>query len=651
MQWRLAIVTTIAIPAYIAHAAAAEQAGAGAARSATACRPAVLRIETDPAHAQVPVLSWDTEGGDRARTNLLRAPVELRVQSGGAWRKSHDLPARCRPLPGRGMRYELDLPSDDHFAWEIRPEADRLAMVISGRGPSPFFMPEIELVFPFNPAVACTTVLASQWAMDGSLRAPAVVSAPDFGQMLLSCTPAGLKGRLEGNRRLATVDLVLQWPGFASGGRCTVTLTPLRLPTPPGLEDPSLWAAVRRGWFNTFQPTANHSPGKACDDTIPGVLANNVISDRVISVMYLWSDAALLVPEAAPRVSFAEHVRRTLDWCFEERLRPDGEVINYENRPMLDAGAAPLVAAWDYVEATGNRRWLAYQIEPLQRIAEHLARHDLDGDGLVELPHTGNYGEMTGYNSAYDTYNSGHKDGYTNLLVYRGWRCLADLERQLGRRPQQDRYRRLADRLRAAFAATLYNPATGWLAWWKSADGQLHDYASPVITSMAIEYGLVEPARGRQMLAQLWKKIDQIGFRRFDLGLPVTLVPVRKGDYLRQAGPRREDGSDTFGLYLNGGCLVSDTIHFLVAHYMVGEGAKADRILRAMVERQARGVFPNGGGFQNGYGNGGEFVTWEGKPCGYEGHLTYSWSFLQAALLRQPQFRARLYRALMKDDG
>jgi hypothetical protein len=220
------------------------------------------------------------------------------------------------------------------------------------------------------------------------------------------------------------------------------------------------------------------------------------------------------------------------------------------------------------------------------------------------------------------------------------------LESQLGRKERQVRYAHLADRLKGAFAKTLHNPATGWLAWWKSADGQLHDYASPVISSMAIEYGLVEPSQGRDMLARFWKKLDEVGFRRFDLGLPVTLVPVRKGDYLKGVGPKREDGSDTFGQYLNGGCVVSDTIHFLAAHYVVGERDKADRILRAMLERQSRSVFPNGGAFQNGYGGGAEFMTWEGKPCGYEGHLTYSWSFLQAVLLREPEFRARLYRPL-----
>lgn len=311
---------------------------------------------------------------------------------------------------------------------------------------------------------------------------------------------------------------------------------------------------------------------------------------------------------------------------------------------MLDANAAPLIAAWDYVEATGDKRWLAWQIEKLELMADFMAKQDADGDGLIELKNSGNYGEMTGYNSTWDCYNSGHKDGYTNLLAYRAWRCLADLETQLGRSKEQTRYKQLADRLEANFAKTLYNPATGWLAWWKSADGQLHDYASPAITSMAIVCGLVEPTKGREMLARLWKKVGEVGFKRFDLGLPITLIPVRKGDYIGVPDsprvPKREDGTDTFGIYLNGGCCVANAIDFLTANYVVGEQERADLILHAMLERQQRG------GFQNGFGGGGEFLTWEGKPCGYEGHLTCSWSFLQAVLLREPGFRARLYRPM-----
>jgi hypothetical protein len=158
------------------------------------------------------------------------------------------------------------------------------------------------------------------------------------------------------------------------------------------------------------------------------------------------------------------------------------------------------------------------------------------------------------------------------------------------------------------------------------------------------------------MLDRLWKKMEAAGFKRFDLGVPLTLVPVRRGDYLiglegpGSNCPKKEDGSDTFGQYLNGGCCVSDAVYFITALHIAGEDAKGDRILRAMVERQERGVFPNGGGFQNGVviegPRGAEFYDWNGETTGYEGHLTYSFSFLQAILLREPAFRARLYRPL-----
>jgi len=114
--------------------------------------------------------------------------------------------------------------------------------------------------------------------------------------------------------------------------------------------------------------------------------------------------------------------------------------------------------------------------------------------------------------------------------------------------------------------------------------------------------------------------------------------------------PSKEDGSDTFGQYLNGGCLVSDAVYFITALHIVGERAKGDQVLSAMVERQKRGVFPNGGAFQNGvvneYPRGAEFFTWDGRTCGYEGHLTNSFAFLQAILLREPDFRERLLRPL-----
>jgi hypothetical protein len=176
----------------------------------------------------------------------------------------------------------------------------------------------------------------------------------------------------------------------------------------------------------------------------------------------------------------------------------------------------------------------------------------------------------------------------------------------------------------------------------------LHDYASPIINGLAIEYGLVEPTQGREILTRLRKKIQEVGFTRFDLGVPPMLVPVRRGDYLLPNAigcPQREDGTDTFGQYMNGGITAGQVLHFLAAHYVVGEGAEADKILRAMLERQAQGGFQNGA--VNAFPKGIDWTTWDGKPSGYEGFLADSFRFLQAVLLREQKFRDRLYRPLL----
>jgi len=69
-----------------------------------------------------------------------------------------------------------------------------------------------------------------------------------------------------------------------------------------------------------------------------------------------------------------------------------------------------------------------------------------------------------------------------------------------------------------------------------------------------------------------------------------------------------------------------------------------------MLARQSKPVFPNGGSFQNGIVNaqpqGAEFYDWEGNTSGYEGHLAYSWFFLQAALTQRPEHLQRILRPM-----
>ena len=61
-------------------------------------------------------------------------------------------------------------------------------------------------------------------------------------------------------------------------------------------------------------------------------------------------------------------------------------------------------------------------------------------------------------------------------------------------------------------------------------------------------------------------------------------------------------------------------------------------------------MFPNGGSFENGIINkppqGAEFYDWSGKVCGYEGHLAFSWFFLQAVLTEHPDHLQKIHRPI-----
>ena len=620
--------------------------------------PAV-KCMADEGSAGIAFLSWDTEGGDKVDTNLLRADSAVRLQGleDGVWR---ELAMKRRRVEKSGaVLYDLEA-GQARLSWRVEPGAIRgvggkIKLVI---GPAVERPGGLRLVFPFDPKVTPTVVLPAVWLDDGTFRLPAVLNAPDFGPMLIKeANGREVRGRLEGSRKDKIDDLTLELPAIASGNPVILTLTPLLLPPPPGLRDADMWRSARRGWLNALQPCARWGEQDKPFSSPPGILGNNVISDPASVSVWFYADQALFTPEAAPGVALMPLVRRTIDYWLDHRMRRDakgaltGEITGYwDYGNFLDANASPLISAWDYVEATADMVWLRARIERLELVADFLARRDVDGDGFVEAVQSGNRGSLVQPNRScawWDALNSGHKDGYTNALIYRAWRSLADLESRLGRADRAAGYSRLADRLKSVYTKTLFNPRTGWLAWWKSSDGELHDYASPTLNGLAIEYGLVEPALGRQILDRLWKKIGEAGFKRFDLGVPPMLVPVRRSDYLQPDAigiPNREDGTDTFGWYMNGGITAGQVLHFLAAHYVLGEGARADAVLRAMLERQARGEFQNG--IRDAGGQGIDWTSWDGKPTGYEGYLADSFRFLQAVLLREPEFRARLYRPL-----
>ncbi len=613
-----------------------------------------LRVEANPTRPEIGFLSWDTEGGSRVETNLLRSgqATGLQVCQGGKWRAVAELPTTVERVLPETIRYRTSLGEQAALCWSLWTANDRLAMTFTFDGGPNERIDGLRLVVALDPGVTPTTVLPSDWGEDGRFRLPAIISAPDFGQMLLSeAEGREVTGRLEGSRQAKWVDLWIDLPLRSGGQSCTLRLEPYWLPAPRGLKDQDLWRQARRGWFGALQPSARWGEQDRPYSAPAGVLANNVISDPASCSLWFYADQALWTPQLTPEISVAALVQRSLDWWLDHRMRPTGEMVCYwDYGDFLDADAGVLIAAWDYVEATGDTGWLGRRIEQLEKTGEFLARRDVDGDGIVEAVQSGNANTLREPKRScawFDAVNCGHKDGYTNALIYRAWRCLAELERRLDRPEQRARYGNLADRLKGAYLKTLFNPATGWLAWWKSEDGQLHDYAAPTINGLAIEYGLVEPELGRAILDRLWAKMEQVGFQRFDLGIPMTLDPVRRSDYLQPGAigvPQREDGTDTLGHYMNGGITAGHVLHFLAAHYVVGRPEKADELLRAMLKRQSEGKFQNG--VRDASGQGIDWTDWNGNATGYEGYLADSYRFLQSVLLRQAEFRQRYYGPL-----
>jgi len=149
--------------------------------------------------------------------------------------------------------------------------------------------------------------------------------------------------------------------------------------------------------------------------------------------------------------------------------------------------------------------------------------------------------------------NYGHKDGFSNALIYRAWRCLADLEAKLHREERRAHYTQLAERLRTAYVAALYNPATGWFANWRSADGALQRLRLPGGQRSGYRVWPGRPSRGREILGRLWSRSKVSG--PVLIWHSVHLGAVLRSDYMPGGFgcPTREDGTDTFQHYQNGG--------------------------------------------------------------------------------------------------
>jgi hypothetical protein len=534
-------------------------------------------------------------------------------------------------LETQGGRVLYRLPrAEGPPAWEFR-FAEKAVTLISRHVPG---QQSPSVTLRFDPTQSHATVLGRMKPKTRQVATPCLIHVPDHGTFRVTCDVPG--GALDCDaRRYAGRWVQARFPPADSRHPAvTYTLEVASFyPRVAGIEGDRRYDGFRRNYLTIFQVNPRL-----------GALANNSSSDVCALCFHQYSEVARLAPPLADGLTCQDLVRMSLD-RFLAGMKGYGQVgytANYEgadtvfgNYPCNSSDSLPalLIAAGNYVLGTGDWDWAKANYAGLKTWADEMLGTDRDGNGLIEYCLSGNSGSWkANWQRAqaektsplrpanwWDTIGFGHEDAYSNALAYRALVLMEQVARRTGRAEDAARFGAAAKKLKAAYVPAFLNPKTGWLAGWKSADGKLHDYGFLFVNGVAITYGVVDRKQGRQIMTRLMKEIDRVGYRRFDLGLPGNLIPVRREDYVdlnpEGGGGRREDNADGFQIYENGGATPAHAFWTIEALYKVGLRDDAERILLPMLKGFAAGDF-------QGFGPNGKSKDWKDWRVVTRGDLT-----------------------------
>jgi len=483
-------------------------------------------------------------------------------------------------------------------------------------------------VLTFNQRINHATLLGWMKPGEQQMPLPCVLHLPDMGSLRLTGN-----GKLDYDAsrsgRTAFVRIAFS-PATAQQRQVEYRLEVTAIyPRLRGLDQEARYDGYRRDWLNIFQVNPRLQ-----------MLANNSASDPCAFTLFEYSDLAAHTPPLAEGLTANDLVRMTLD-RYLAGTKGYGQV-GYWKTPWTSLDSLPsfLISACNYASSSGDLKWAAVNYDKLSAWGHEMFAADKDGNGLLEYPGTGNFGDRPTPDRRpanwWDTINFGHEDAFSNALAYRAATMFTELARRLHRDEEADFFGARAAKLRAAYAPTFLNPQTGVLAGWKSADGQLHDYWFTYVQGMAITFGLLDDQTANRVMDRLLAKMTAVGYTNFSLGLPGNLVPIKKGDYVNHENsppelfgqPRLDDGSDGFQFYENGGATGCWAYYTVKALYQLGRVEDARHILYPMLAGYAQGKFQ---GFDVN-GRSLDWRDWAGHGHGYEGLLVDNYHTLLAVL-------------------
>ena len=489
------------------------------------------------------------------------------------------------------------------------------------------------MVFHLDLPQVHSTVLGA-FRSEGLLAVPALMHFPGQGSIRITANVAGVGMTYQCGRHQPTATLMLPGATFEHK-RVVYTLEVTAVyPDVPGIADDARFDAFRRNWLNILQLSPVYP-----------ALANNTASTSCAFCYYEFGDIAALTPPLAEGLTALDLVRRTLD-----RVLAGGTAYGLATpgnfpTPSSDTFPSLLIAAAHCARVNQNQAWLAANYDGIRGWAESMLATDTDGDGLFKYSVSGNSGiwpdgfPMVRPSNWWDTIGFGHEDAYGNALAYRALNDLAAIAHKLGKSADAARYLAAAERLRRAYYEHFYDPDTGVLGGWRSADGKLHDYYFLWVNGIAIHYGLVTKQQANSIMDKLLAKMKEVGYDKFNMGLPGNLITVAINDYVHKTPDGRfgggvlPDNSDGFQNYENGGATACFTFFTLAALYDLGRNEEADKILFAMLGEYDRCGFEGRGAKDRSY----DWRRWDGTPMGGEGYLVDNFYAMLAVPLRQSQ--------------
>lgn len=605
-------------------------------------------------HARLTRLGWDTNHQDRQRDNLLMSastrgafPV---VARNGTLHSSEScggtFSADGRTVTYRGIRPVTEIAWD--YVYQVNEKG--FSLEISWDCAQTFHTSELAaLRLPFDLFRSVVNVLAlpDTRGPSGLISLPLVIHAPNHGAMRVTVRDGGpILARLSPLRIQAELWLDLI-PGAipqpnglfempAGRGRVVLDFALTKV-FPFGVED----QRDIFGWWEMppFYSFVENEPmlGPLTDAWLTGIsyrpdwgrFANNSVADSAAICACYYADMAAYTPMLADGLDPRQFIRIATEQMVRDRN--SSVYSNWRHFPM--AATSPIDCAWLYVASTGDWAWAKRWREAILHYARVLREIEYQGTGLVASSQSGipEEAHAAGGNmqcSWADSARSGHLESYVNAHAYRALHRAADLLAKLGDETDATAARQQAERLRAHFVPTFYDPATKQIMQWVARDGRRFGFRSHMHLGSAIAFRLVPEELARDLLREHLAQMTTRGHTCFDWGLPIYLDPIPEICHNPWSGKGVEpDGRDLQGVYQNGAVHTHQTWYFLQALYRSGLRAEANDLFVKMTGRVRRGELC--GGLHSG-------VDWRhpisGRPTGYEGLLSEQFHFLLATV-------------------